>query len=316
MLVIGIQGAELNDQVPDSIRELGAPLRMKPFAETKRPSLRNIRYRSDTQMNYYSVEVGFSDASLRFELSYYLKISEKPQEGTPSCGFKYRFNHSVLPMLVKRGELLGALVCGGELTPERPVVAYCYGQVQLAYPFLPLPIILLRDDDMFLVQLCARKFPDFNGAPYKFPTIPPSQDLTLNNTLFQVTRSKSESGGSVLVYKMRRLPEIIECILNKLFHGKGFQVVEFSIVGVISCKVRCKDRRAKIQREIIRALCSGISNFLPGDPDSHASGTFKMDKGHTFNTINCVSLPEKLVDLRLKDPDQAIKDSLLQMNDK
>lgn len=200
------------------------------------------------------------------------------------------------------------------------MLAFCYGQVQLAYPFLPLSIILLRDEDLFLVQLCARKFPDHRGTPYRFPTIPPNQITPFNNTLFEVSRlENSESRLQAFAYYIKaQKPHVVaDCFVNKLFHGKSFQATYFFIIGVVSCKIKAKGQKTQVVREVVRALCNGISTFQPrdGSPDSHLFGTFKASPKSPFSITECVSPPEDILDKRLMNPDQAIKDAFLQMSD-
>ncbi|OII72179.1 uncharacterized protein cubi_01512 [Cryptosporidium ubiquitum] len=312
-IVIGIQAIDLNDEKQILLKELGNPLRMKAFGEIRLPSLRNINYNRETKNNY-SVEISNLDNNI-FQISYYLKIHNKDAK-ISSCGFKYRFNNTVFPILVKRGELLGTLVCedkliSGKLSQELPILSYCYGQVQLVYPFLPLPIIFLREEDIFLAQLCARKFPDFNGIPYKFPIIPLNQSMSFNNTLFEVNHLRLENKHSKMIYRVKKQSKIIECVLNRLFHGKSFQVVEFSIIGVIVCKMKSKDQKIQIVREVIRALCNGISSFQSSNPDS-IYGSFKVSQKTPFNLIECLSIPENQLEKRLANPDQAIKDTLIE----
>lgn len=215
------------------------------------------------------------------------------------------------------------MVCGDELSsegryPELPVLAYCYGQVLLAYPFLPLPIIPLRDDDLFLVQQCARKFPDHKGTHYRFPTIPSDQNTLFNNTLFEIAQlESSESKSPVFAYYVKRQKSCVaDCLVNKLFHGENFQVSNFFIIGVISCKIRDKDKKIRIVREVVRAFCNGVSTFQPREPDSHLLGVIKVSPKSPFNVIECISPPEDLLEKRLMNPDQAIKDSLAKMSDK
>lgn len=111
----GVLGTDLGNEKEMAIRELGLPLRMKPFGKIRTPSLRNIRYRGEEQQSYYSVEISSEDANLMFQLSYYLKISdEATTRRAHSCGFKYKFNNTVFPVLVKRGEVS----CPAKLDPR------------------------------------------------------------------------------------------------------------------------------------------------------------------------------------------------------
>ncbi|KAH8581493.1 uncharacterized protein ELE39_000554 [Cryptosporidium sp. chipmunk genotype I] len=318
-MIIRIQGMDLEDDKQMQVTELGIPLRMKAFGKIRVPSLRNINYKNQEKNNYYIVEISDLDISNRFQLSYYFKIKDKETKFS-SCGFKYKFNNTILPMLVNRGELIGTLICGekvdsGKLPLELPILAYCYGQVQLAYPFLPLPIILLREEDMFLVQLCARKFPDFKGIPYKFPTIPQDQKISFNNTLFEINYLKLENKSSKIIYRVnKKRSNIIECVINRLFDGKSFQIVEYSIIGIIACKLKMRDQKIQIAREVIRALCSGISSFQSWNDSDLIYGSFKVNKKFPFNCIECTTIPENLLVNRVMSPDQTIKDALYRMD--
>lgn len=106
-VALGVLGTCSGNDTEAAIRELGLPLRMSPFGKAKAPSLRNIRYMNkEEQGYYYTVEISSSDANLMFQLSYYLKIGDKPTtKRVPSCGFKYKFNNTVFPVLVRRGEV-------------------------------------------------------------------------------------------------------------------------------------------------------------------------------------------------------------------
>lgn len=164
-----------------------------------------------------------------------------------------------------------------------------------------------------MVQLCARKFPDYNGIPYKFPKIPLDQNMSLNNTLFEINQSILENKNSVMIYKLKKDSKIIECVLNRLFHGKSFQVVEFSIIGIIVCKMKNKkDEKIQIVMEVIRALCNGISSFKSCNPD-YIYGSFKVNQKLPFNVIECFSVPEDQLEKRVMNPDQTIRDALLQL---
>ncbi|TRY52194.1 Uncharacterized protein CTYZ_00002116 [Cryptosporidium tyzzeri] len=99
-----IEGIDLNDDKEILIRELGIPLRMKPFGENRVPSLRNFNYKTQGENNNYRVEINNLYINDRFQLSYYLKISDKDTKFL-SCSFKFRFNNTTLPMLVNRGEV-------------------------------------------------------------------------------------------------------------------------------------------------------------------------------------------------------------------
>lgn len=199
---------------------------------------------------------------------------------------------------------------------ELPILSYCYGQVQLAYPFLPLPIILLKEYDTFLIQLCAKKFPDYKGIPYKFPIIPQDQKISFNNTLFETNYLKLENKSSKIIYKVNeKQSNIIECVINRLFDGKIFQVLEYSIIGIIACKLKMKDQKIQIERKVIRAFCSGSSSFQSGNNTDFIYGVFKVNKKFPFNWIECISNPEDLLEKKLMNPDQAIKDALYEMDE-
>ncbi|WRK31941.1 Uncharacterized protein cpbgf_4003510 [Cryptosporidium parvum] len=221
-------------------------------------------------------------------------------------------------MLVNRGEILGTLICGEKMSSKKelPILSYCYGQVQLAYPFLPLPIILLKEEDTFLIQLCAKKFPDYKGIPYKFPIIPQDQKISFNNTLFETNYLKLENKSSKIIYKVNeKQSNIIECVINRLFDGKIFQVLEYSIIGIIACKLKMKDQKIQIERKVIRAFCSGSSSFQSGNNTDFIYGVFKVNKKFPFNWIECISNPEDLLEKKLMNPDQAIKDALYEMDE-
>ncbi|KAK9173098.1 hypothetical protein CmeUKMEL1_08025 [Cryptosporidium meleagridis] len=289
---------------------------MKPFGENRVPSLRNVNHKAQGENNNYIVEIDHLNINDRFQLSYYLKTINKDTEFL-SCGFKYRFNNTTLPMLVNRGEILGTLVCGEKMSSKKelPILSYCYGQVQLAYPFLPLPIILLKEEDMFLVQLCAKKFPDYKGVPYKFPVIPQDQRISFNNTLFETNYLNLENKNSKIIYKVNEKQfNIIECLINRLFDGKSFQVLEYSIIGIISCKLKMQDQKIQIERKVIRAFCTGSSSFQSGNNTDFMYGTFKVNKRSPFNWIECISNPKDFLEKKLMNPDQAIKDVLYEMD--
>lgn len=102
-IVIGTQGMDLNDEKQILIKELEIPLRMKAFGRIKHHSLRNINYNNEGKEDYYSVEINNLDHNInRFQISYYLKLNNKE---ISSCGFKYKFNNIIFPILVKRGEV-------------------------------------------------------------------------------------------------------------------------------------------------------------------------------------------------------------------
>ncbi|KAF7456934.1 hypothetical protein HWI79_2512 [Cryptosporidium felis] len=278
--------------------ELSRPLRLKPIAEMKVPSFRKTSFKQ--RPGFYFVEIDGIFLN-RFQLTYYLS------ENQSSCGFRYRFNNSTLPMLVKRGEPLGILHClnkesNGEFTSsETAVISYCYGEVQLSYPFFSSPIISIKEDDGFLVQYCAKKFPDYRGIPYRFPMVPEEQH-SINSTLFDVHFENSTSS-----YWLKEPERFKECVVNKLFHNESFQVLEYSILGVITCKFQSPEKKLTLKREVIRSLCPGTSSFHHPNRDPRF-GIFQANSKIPFVIIKCSSTNKKNFDKRLLNPDQAIKD--------
>ena len=217
----------------------------------------------------------------------------------------------------------------------------------MAYPFNPSNIVSLRKNDVFLIQNCIIKFPNYRGIAYKYPKIPNNQLNVFNSTIFEtqlVTLNANNSSNStgledkkngdtqglnnkaisfdsfidenstIIKYQLKKEFYTSECIISRLYSGKTFEVIAFSIVGTITCQIRKVQKggqtRSSIQRtlnrDVIRSLCTGIAEFDQNSSD-HNFGILQFNHNKPFLSIKCASIPLEIFNFKILNPDQAIK---------
>ncbi|KAH8738971.1 hypothetical protein FG386_003296 [Cryptosporidium ryanae] len=315
------------------IRELSKPLRLGPLKSNTSPDFSDLKLNSDFQV-YDTV---FNNTILgRLLLSYII------MDHIEYCGFKYKYNKVALPMLVRRREIIGSLICKHKDGKEEyPVLSFCFGEIQLAYPFYPSNYISLKKKDIFLIQSCIIKYPDYNGIPYRYPKIPENQLNIFNSTMFDSkfisnlnftnstgsyfyedinNRNGQESSNFtnddiVIKYQLKKKYLDSECVISRLYSGQTFEVIGFSIIGTITCQTKIYNKNSFMQdsyqrvtnRDIIRSLCTGIATFN-AIHSNYNFGIFKFNHHKPFLSIKCASIPEEIFNYKILNPDQAIKD--------
>ncbi|KAK6589812.1 hypothetical protein RS030_192923 [Cryptosporidium xiaoi] len=324
------------------IMELSKPLVLDYLGLNKPPDFSNLKLSSDIQVY---------DTILNNTILGRLLVTYIIMEYIEYCGFKYKYNKVAFPMLVKRKEIIGSLICKyKEIKGEFPVFSFCFGEIQLAYPFYPSNYISLKKNDIFLIQNCIVKYPDYNGIPYKYPKIPENQLNIFNSTIFDsklISNFTSNStqaniynndtnyqkdlnylnpfidSGTVINYHLKKKHFDSECIISRLYSGKTFEVIGFSIIGTITCQTKINYKNSTTQnnyqrvinRDVIRSLCTGIATFNPIN-SNYNFGLFKFNYHKPFLSINCTSIPTGILGYKVLYPDQAIKDIIFSMKNK